>query len=87
MVADRVLSQVEAWQAYDSWIEDDRVLFMKEPVTIEPAFRALSQQKHPAPKDWADSYLVAFARMAGLRLVTFDQALRTKSSDLLLLSP
>jgi uncharacterized protein len=85
MAADRVLSQLEAWQIYDSWLEDDRVLYVQEPSIIEPAFRALSQQKRPTPKDWADSYLIAFADTAGFRLVTFDQALKTKSPDLLLL--
>ena len=85
MGMDQVLSQVDAWRVYDTWLADDRILLIQEPSTIEPAFRTLSRQKHPAPKDWADSYLVAFAQAAGLTLVTFDQGLRAKSQDALIL--
>jgi toxin-antitoxin system PIN domain toxin len=86
MGGDKALSQSEAWQVYDRWLEDDRVLLLAEPSTIEESFRALSQNKRPAPKDWADSYLAAFANVAGLRLVTFDLALRSRSKDARLLS-
>jgi uncharacterized protein len=85
MGADEVLSQVEAWRVYDRWIEDDRILLAEEPSALEPRFRALSQHQRPAPKDWADSYLSAFAETAGLRLVTFDHSLRNKSADIQLL--
>jgi len=85
MGGDEVLSQSEAWHVYDRWLEDERILFVAEPSTIEPSFRAVSQHKRPAPKDWADSYLAAFAAVAGLRLVTFDQGLRLKSKDSFLL--
>lgn len=82
---DKVLSQSEAWQVYERWLEDDRVLLLAEPAAIEESFRAFSQNKRSAPKDWADSYLAAFANVGGLRLVTFDQTLRSKSADILLL--
>jgi predicted nucleic acid-binding protein len=36
--------------------------------------------RRAAPKDWADSYLIAFAQAAGFQLVTFDRAIRSKSS-------
>src|ERR1700745_153553 len=36
-----------------------------------------------SPKVWADSYLLAFATVAGLRLVTFDRALRSRGSEVL----
>jgi toxin-antitoxin system PIN domain toxin len=85
MGGDRALSQSEAWRVYDRWLEDERILLLAEPSTMEEAFRALSRHKRPAPKDWADSYLVAFAGVAGLQLVTFDLALRSKSKDALLL--
>jgi uncharacterized protein len=85
MGGDEVLNQSEAWHVYDRWLEDERILFVAEPSTIEPSFRALSQQKRPAPKDWADSYVAAFAGVAGLRLVTFDQGLRLKSKGSFLL--
>ncbi len=85
MGTEEVLSQADAWHVYDRWLEDERILLVEEPRGIELSFRALSQQKRPSPKDWADSYLAAFAAAGGLRLVTFDQAFRGKSRDVLLL--
>ena len=37
------------------------------------------------PKVWGDAYLLAFAAAAGLKLVTFDRALKTKGVDVLVL--
>ncbi|MGH9406926.1 MAG: PIN domain-containing protein [Terriglobia bacterium] len=76
---DEVMSQGAAWQAYDRWFRDNRVSFLPEPPATEEAFRALSHLRRPAPKDWADSYLVAFALASDLTLVTFDQALHRKA--------
>lgn len=84
-VAD-VLSQSEAWKAYDQWLADDRVSFLSEPSNIDVMFRSLTRQSHPAPKDWADAYLAAFASTADLELVTFDQGFRGKVKSLQLLS-
>ncbi|HMD85802.1 MAG TPA: PIN domain-containing protein [Terriglobia bacterium] len=74
-----VLTQPEAWNAYDRWFEDGRVSFLPEPSALEPAFREISRLRRPAPKDWADSYLAAFASASDLTLVTFDQALHGKA--------
>jgi uncharacterized protein len=80
-----VRSQAEAWQVYDQWLDDPRVDFLEEPDGLEQTLRTHSRLKHPAPKDWADAYLLAFALVSGLRLVTFDQAFRGKTNDLVLL--
>jgi toxin-antitoxin system PIN domain toxin len=85
MGEDEVLSQSEAWSVYDRWIEDDRVLYVEESSALEARFRALTQNERPAPKDWGDSFLFAFAETADLRLVTFDQALGQKGANVLLL--
>ncbi len=74
-----VMSQAAAWQAYDRWLRDDRVSFLVEPPALEEAFRAMSRMRRPAPKDWADSYLAAFALVSDLTLVTFDQTLHRKA--------
>jgi predicted nucleic acid-binding protein len=81
-----VLSQSEAWKAYDQWLADDRVSFLAEPSNLEVMFRNLSRQSHPTPKDWADAYLAAFALGAELELVSFDQGFRGKVKNLQLLS-
>ncbi len=78
---DDVLSQAEAWNTYDQWLEDERVSFLPEPPGLELAFRALSRRHRPAPKDWADSYLAAFASASNLTLVTFDGDFRGKANE------
>ena len=85
MGQDDVLTQKGAWSVYDRWLEDSRVSFMDEPAALEKSFRALSKLPRPAAKDWADAYLVAFAREAGLLLVTFDGRLAQKGQSALLL--
>lgn len=79
-----VMSQVEAWETYDRWL-DSRVLLVDEPPGLEPVFRSLSLARRPAPKDWADSYLIAFASVSGLVLVTFDRALEGRTPESVLL--
>ena|SRR5258708_37443591 len=86
VMSTEVLNRVEAWQVYDRWLEDPRVVFLDEPAGFEQTFRAQSRQHGPAPKEWADSYLVAFASLCGLRIVTFDRALRGRNSGALLLT-
>ena len=85
MGRDDVLNQPAAWEAYDRWRADDRVGFLDEPADLEREFRALTRLGHPAPKDWADSYLAAFASVARLTVVTFDSALQRKSGGAVLL--
>lgn len=80
-----VRSQAEAWQVYDQWLEDPRVAFLDEPADLEQVLRTHSRLKHPAPKDWADAYLLAFALVSGMQLVTLDRAFRGKTSNLILL--
>jgi toxin-antitoxin system PIN domain toxin len=81
-----VKTQRAAWLAYDQWQEDERVGFLDEPVDLEARFRALTRLRHPAPKDWADSYLAAFAGTSDLTLVTFDTALKSKAARAILLT-
>jgi toxin-antitoxin system PIN domain toxin len=85
MGPDLSIGQQEARKAYDRWLQDERIVFLEEPADLEPEFRALSRSPQASPKQWADSYLLAFAAAADLRLVTFDQALRQTGANLLLL--
>ena len=81
-----VMTQAEAWQVYDRWLDDPRVTFLDEPTGLEQAFRSHSRRRTPTAKELADTYLLAFAAVSGLRLVTFDQALRHKARNLIILS-
>jgi uncharacterized protein len=75
----------EAWSVWDRVCADQRIAFLAEPETIEREFRRRSTLQSPSPKVWADSYLGAFAAVAGLRLVTFDAGLKVRGADVLVL--
>jgi toxin-antitoxin system PIN domain toxin len=85
MGPDLAKGQQEAWKAYDSWLQDERIEFLAEAGGLEAKFRALTRSPQASPKEWADSYLLAFASAADLRVVTFDQALCQKGANVLLL--
>jgi len=85
MGKDEVLSQRQAWDVYDRWFEDSRVFFLEEPANLERALRGITRQSRPAAKDWADSYLLAFAEAADLSVVTFDRAIKQRNRAVLLL--
>jgi uncharacterized protein len=86
MGAGEVMSQPEAWEAYDIWLEDDRIGFLDEPPGLDEGFRTLTKSSNPSPKDWADSYLLAFASSAHFQLVSFDKAMHFKSGNVILLA-
>jgi toxin-antitoxin system PIN domain toxin len=77
VMRDEVKSQLEAWAAYDVLMSDSRVAFYPEPDAdeIENELRALTTSPRSTPQQWPDAYLAAFAKVAGLTLVTFDHAL------------
>ena len=85
VMGDEVMTQPQAWAAYDRWLQDPRVELTDEPPEIESAFRALTRLRQPATQDWADSYLAAFANVGELTLVTFDRGLRGKARSLVVL--
>jgi toxin-antitoxin system PIN domain toxin len=85
VMGDEVMTQSQAWTVYDRWLQDPRVSLVDEPVGIETRFRALTRLRHPATKDWADSFLVAFATVGQLTLVTFDRRLRARTKSAVLL--
>jgi toxin-antitoxin system PIN domain toxin len=87
MGTDEVMTQTQAWQAFDRWLTDSRVLFLEEPTELDEFFRFFSQQNYASPKTWADSYLAAFATASDLQLVTFDQGFQGKIKRLLILRP
>ncbi len=82
---DEVMTQPQAWAAYDRWLKDTRVELVDEPAELETRFRALTRLRQSATKDWADSYLAAFATVGQLTLVTFDRGLRSKAKSSILL--
>lgn len=75
----------EAWGLWDQIWADDRVIFLAEPEDIEREFRRRTRLPSQSPKVWADAYLLAFASVAGLMLVTFDQALKSRAANVMVL--
>ncbi len=78
-------NMAEAWELWDKAWADTRIAFLPEPPGIEKQFRAYSRLASWSAKVWADAYLLAFASAAGLKLVSFDRALKSRNSDVLVL--
>jgi predicted nucleic acid-binding protein len=70
---------------WDRSTTDMRAVFLSEPDALENEFRVRTRLASRSPKVWADAYLLAFAAAAGLKLVTFDRALTSRSADVLVL--
>ncbi|HUY81414.1 MAG TPA: TA system VapC family ribonuclease toxin [Acidobacteriaceae bacterium] len=87
VMGNEVLTQVEAWKEYDAWLATGIAALHDEPDRLEEVFRSISRQPRSSPKEWADSYLAAFSAAAGVRLVTFDRALKSRAKDAILLRP
>jgi toxin-antitoxin system PIN domain toxin len=77
-----VRNHTEAWETYDLFLQDERVSFRIEadPEPVEAALRKLTSNNRSPSQQWLDAYLAAFARAAGLTLVTFDRGLRQMAS-------
>jgi len=75
----------EAWGLWDRIWADSRLAFLPEPDGLEHEFRKRSRLPSRSPKVWADAYLLAFACVAGLKLVTFDRGLKSRGAEVLLL--
>jgi hypothetical protein len=75
----------EAWNLWDRVWADTRIAFLPEPDDLEREFRSRSRLSSRSAKVWADAYLLAFAAVAGLKVVTFDHALHARGADILVL--
>ncbi|MGO9272018.1 MAG: TA system VapC family ribonuclease toxin [Terriglobia bacterium] len=80
-----VRSMLGAWDLWDRVRADPRIAFLLEPGGLEKELRVHSRLSSRSPKVWADAYLLAFAATAGLKLITFDRALESRITGLLVL--
>jgi uncharacterized protein len=76
-------TMIEAWTLWDQIWADSRIAFLPEPDGFEAEFRSRSRLTSRSPKVWADAYLLSFAAATGVRLVSFDRALRGRGVDVL----
>lgn len=68
------LSNAAAWNCYEAFMADERIVFLPEPSGIDLLWKKLAARKSSSPKLWMDSYLAAFAMAGGLELITIDKA-------------
>lgn len=80
-----VCTMSEAWKLWDVVESDAHVSFLPEPDQLDQEFRARSNSTAKSPKVWGDAYLLAFASVAGVKLVTFDRALASRKTEVLVL--
>jgi len=74
-----------AWEIYDRCCADERIAMLAEPEGMDLKFRNLARSRLSSPHVWADAYLAAFASTAGLKLVTFDKAFRSRGGGCVVL--
>ena len=67
-----VVTQKEAWQVYKNLSRDQRVAFLHEPSGIEDEWQRLTQSGASSTNTWTDAYLMAFASMRNLQIISFD---------------
>ena len=68
----RPLTVAEAWTAYAAYRRLPEVTLAEEPEGCEAILERWVTRSRFPPRLLTDAYLAAFARAAGLRLVTFD---------------
>jgi toxin-antitoxin system PIN domain toxin len=73
---ENTLTAHDTWRVYDALIDDDRFVFIPEPLNLDKTLRRLTSRHSPITGLWTDAYLAAFAITAGLQFVTFDKGFR-----------
>lgn len=68
-----VLPPKAAWEALEILEADERVVLLHEPDGVDVVLKKLVKARAASPNLWSDAYLAAFAMVAGLKMVTFDQ--------------
>ncbi len=75
-----------AWVECEQLLTNGLVQFLDEPAGIEPNLKLLTKGAKIQRDFWSDAYLAAFAKTAGMRLVSFDSGFaRFKDLDRLIL--
>jgi len=88
IMGDPVLSPSAAWKKLQEFLALPEVRCVAEPAGLDVRLGDFCNLGRTSPNLWTDAYLAAFARCAGLRLVTFDHGFsRFKGLELLMLKP
>ena len=62
----------KAWVEYEHLEESGTVYYAEEPPTLADALKGFAKGGRTSRDFWTDAYLAAFAKAAGMRLVSFD---------------
>jgi len=77
-----------AWKKWSQFLALPEVQLATEPAGLDERLGKFCDLGPTSPNLWTDAYLAAFAKCAGLRLVTFDAGFsRFDGLDLLILEP
>jgi toxin-antitoxin system PIN domain toxin len=68
-----VLSPAQAWNVYDHWRSDERVIFSSEPIDFSDVWRRQGEKIAGGPNVWTDAYLAVFALQSNATVVTLDR--------------
>jgi uncharacterized protein len=87
IMGDHVLAPASAWNKCRDFLAVPEVRFLAEPAGLDPLLGQMCRAGWTSPNLWTDAYLAAFAKCAGLRLVTFDNGFaKFPGLELLILS-
>lgn len=68
-----VLTPKAAIEAFGALEDDERIVFAAEPEGVDDVLKRFVARCATTPNLWSDAYLAAFAKQAGLKLVSFDR--------------
>ena len=85
VMGEELRTMAGAWEIYDQCCADERITMPAEPKGMDLKFRDLARGRQSSPHVWADANLAAFAETAGVKLVTFDKAFRSKGGECVVL--
>jgi uncharacterized protein len=81
VMGDAVLEPEGAWIAYQQLKDASAVEFVEEPADLDARLKHFAKGAKAARDFWTDAYLAAFAKCAGMRIVSFDSGF-TRHKDL-----
>ena len=88
IMGDQMLRPSAAWKKLQEFLALPEVRGLAEPAGLDERLGDFCNLGRSSQNLWTDAYLAAFAKCAGLRLVTFDQGFtRFQGLELLILKP
>lgn len=78
IMAEDVLTRVQAWTVLDGLTSDSQVAWSSEPAALEPLWRSFSARDEQSHKLWTDDYLAAFALAGSIPFATLDRRIEAR---------